>query len=306
MTLTCPPLHRNRLEMQKVFAFLCVVLALCLHSKVVYPASEAFVSLVNKERQWENKPAHRLNPRLARVAAGLAIRLAERGPGAFRQRWVAQELDAAGYRTRLPSMVQGYNYPSAEAFLTAIRTGEMGQRILNSDVALDLAIARQETDRRLRNQGISEIWVAFAALPDRPAPATWRVEVLELVNRFRRQHALPDLVLNDELNRAAQAHAEDMAVHDYFAHRSPRGSSPGMRAERHGYAYQLVLENLAAGMSAPEEVVEGWKASKDGHREAMLDPRPVEVGIGYQYHPTDKGRALYFHYWAMTMGQPRG
>lgn len=270
-------------------------------------ASEAgnAVNQINQARRWAAMPEHQASRPLYRAADGIAGRMIERGPGALRPRWLDQELDAAGYRWRLRYFAHGVNHPDAQSFIQSLKNGASSRDILTSPVALDLGISYRKTDSRLRQQGIHGIWVAVAALPDKPAPHGWRKAVLAHVNRFRRQFALPPLTLNRKLNRAAQAHADDMAVKDYFDHISPNNSQPGERAANFGYKYRLVLENLAAGMRQPKAVVEGWKASKDGHREAMLNPAPVDVGIGYRYHPTDKGRARYFHYWAMTMGQPR-
>src|SRR5512134_3199673 len=50
-----------------------------------------------------------------------------------------------------------------------------------------------------------------------------RSEALELVNEAREQHGLPDLQPRPELDRAAQAHAEDMLDRYYFDHVSKEG-----------------------------------------------------------------------------------
>lgn len=299
-------MNRNRSGLQKVFIFSAVIFSLTALPIFAAVAETGVLTLVNQLRRRDSKPELQTDRNLARAADGLARRLVEQGPNAIRPQWLDQEMDAAGYRWRLRHLAHGVNYPDARSFTEALKTRDMGRRILSSPLPLDFAVAHHQADERLQQRGVRNIWVAIAALPDRAAPAGWREDVLVEVNRFRRLHALPDLVLNERLNRAAQAHADDMAVKDYFAHRAPDGSGPGERAWRYRYRYEIVLENLAAGQSTPRGVVEGWKASTEGHREAMLDPRPVEVGIGYRYHPTDKGRARYFHYWAMTMGRPGG
>lgn len=299
-------MHRNHGCLQKVFICAAVIFSLMLQSKVVEAEGIDFLSLVNLDRRGAHRPEHQSSRRLDRVADGLAERLVAHGTDQLPERWLDQEMDATGYRWRLRHLLHGANFPDARSFARAMRSQATGRQILASPLALDLAISQREADERLRKQGIQNIWVAVAALPDRPAKDGWRAAVLDEVNRFRRLNALPPLTMNKDLNRAAQLHADNMAIRDFFAHRAPDGSGPGDRALRSGYRYRLVLENLAAGQSTPHGVVEGWKASKDGHREAMLDPRPTEVGIGYRYNPTDKGRVRYFHYWAMTMGQPRG
>ena len=89
---------------------------------------------------------------------------------------------------------------------------------------------------------------------------------------------------------------------DYFDHVAPDGSSAGERAQRFGYPWRRIRENIAAGQATPREVVEGWIKSSV-HRSAMLDSHLVEAGVGYIYLSEDVGRARHHHYWALSLGQ---
>ncbi|MBT5111488.1 MAG: hypothetical protein HOM25_22630 [Rhodospirillaceae bacterium] len=177
--------------------------------------------------------------------------------------------------------------------------------ILNRDwreVGIGYA-AKRDGDARTRSV-LDHYWVLTVAAPTRRADRRWRSEILERVNRFRAQYRLAPLSLNKRLNRAAQAHADDMAARDYFAHVSPDGETVGERAARAGYIWRSILENLAAGQDSPRETVEGWIRSP-GHRKAMLDPTVAEAGVGYRFLSGDGGRTRQFHYWALNMALAR-
>lgn len=147
-------------------------------------------------------------------------------------------------------------------------------------------------------------WVLALARATKQAPLQWRSEILQRVNQFRAQYGLPPLKPNNTLHRAAQDHSDDMAARDYFDHVSPEGRTVGYRVTRAGYKWQTILENLAAGMRTPREVVEGWITSP-GHRRAMLEQDVTEAGIGYTFLPNDGGNKQLYHYWTLNLGQPQ-
>lgn len=60
-------------------------------------------------------------------------------------------------------------------------------------------------------------------------------------------------------------------------------------------------ENIAAGYSTPEAVVEGWKNSS-GHRANLLNPNFTELGVGYYYLANDTGSVNYNRYWTQVFG----
>lgn len=51
-------------------------------------------------------------------------------------------------------------------------------------------------------------------------------------------------------------------------------------------------ENIAAGQSSPQEVVEDWMNSP-GHRANILDESYTALGVGYYYNSS----GLYRSYW---------
>jgi uncharacterized protein YkwD len=125
--------------------------------------------------------------------------------------------------------------------------------------------------------------------------------VLELTNAQRLQAGLQPLTLNSKLNNSAQAHSEDMALHDFFDHKGSNGSSMGDRAKASGYQFSRLGENIAAGYATPEDVVQGWLNSP-GHRANILNPSYREIGIGYYYLANDTGNVNENFYWTQDFG----
>lgn len=126
-------------------------------------------------------------------------------------------------------------------------------------------------------------------------------QVLNLTNAFRAENGLPPLSLNPQLAIAAETHSNNMAQQDFFSHTGADGSSAGDRAQDAGYSSSFVGENIAAGYSTPEAVVQGWIDSQ-GHRENLLNPDYEEIGIGYVLLDNDTGTVNYNHYWTQVFG----
>jgi uncharacterized protein YkwD len=127
--------------------------------------------------------------------------------------------------------------------------------------------------------------------------------MLTRINEYRRRAGLGPLSLNAALDRAAGAHAADMAAKDYFAHEAPDGSDFARRAGRAGYRWRVIGENIAAGLTTPEATVDGWMDS-DGHRRNMLSDRFTEIGVGHVFLSPDPGKVNYGHYWVLMLGTP--
>ncbi len=120
----------------------------------------------------------------------------------------------------------------------------------------------------------------------------FKKKFLELINRTRavgcdcgstHMPPAPPLVWNDDLEKAAKAHAKDMASEKYFSHISKNGHDAMNRAEDAGYkhdGYQsfTVGENIAQGQTSIEQVTDGWFHS-EGHCRNLMNPDFKEVGI---------------------------
>lgn len=125
-------------------------------------------------------------------------------------------------------------------------------------------------------------------------------KVLDLVNQERAKHKLKPLILSEKLDTAADRHSQDMAVNDYFSHTGKNGSSPRTRIENAGYTQWTTLgENIAAGQTTPESVVQAWMNSS-GHRANILNRNFTHMGLGYKFSANDTGRVNYRHYWTQV------
>jgi len=111
-----------------------------------------------------------------------------------------------------------------------------------------------------------------------------RPSLLQDSNTERTNENLADLQLNDKLDKAAQAKAQDMVNKDYWSHQTPSGQLPWAFVDNAHYKYRKVGENLAAGFDSANAVIRAWLASPT-HRQNMLDPSYTDVGFGYANSP---------------------
>jgi uncharacterized protein YkwD len=215
-------------------------------------------------------------------------------------RTLETRLREAGYAFRQAAQQVAVGFPDGRSVVDNwISRGDSRQLLLNRQVSeAGIGYARRG------NGPMDHYWVITLAEPTRPVGANWRREVLQLVNRFRAQYGLKPLKLNDQLNRTAQGHSDDMAERDYFDHVTPNGRTVGDRATAAGYRWRTILENIAAGQQDPAEVVAGWIGSPS-HRHAMLESDIDDAGIGYRFLARDGGRTRQYHYWTLNMGRQR-
>ena len=170
-------------------------------------------------------------------------------------------------------------------------------------------------DSNLREIGIfrrgEETWMVLAAPFSPPAPddaSTVSRRVLELINEARlhtrscgrrKFPATTPLKQDGALEHAALAHAQDLAAHNYIDHEGSDGSMPADRATRAGYTWKSVAENVAAGQTTAEEVVNTWLASP-GHCANLMNPSYYHTGVAYAVNPaSEKGI-----YWVQVFAAP--
>ena len=171
-------------------------------------------------------------------------------------------------------------------------------------------------DAQLRDIGFyrkdREMWLVLAQpyseLPLKD-PQLINGRVLELVNEARSHArrcgretfaAAGPLQRSPILERAALAHAKDMAAHDYFEHTSRDGTTPAGRVTQQGYKWRVTGENLAAGITTPEEAVQGWLESPH-HCANLMDPRYTEMGVAYAINPASSLGI----YWTQVFALPQ-
>ena len=109
------------------------------------------------------------------------------------------------------------------------------------------------------------------------------------------------LRLDRALNSAAQTYADRMISEGFYGHVSPRGDTVLDRVRASGYEPQLAAENLASGQPSPEQVMDGWMASK-AHRKNILDHDFRDVGFGVSFVESEAGLKIL---WVQCFGRRR-
>lgn len=128
--------------------------------------------------------------------------------------------------------------------------------------------------------------------------AVWQNDILFQVNAARAAHKLAPLNWNTRLAEAAAAHAADLQSCRQLAHEGCDGSDLPLRAQRAGYAFRRVSENLALCPCDGAEVVRLWLGS-EGHRRNLLDPNVSEMGADTRADAGDLRRQQ----WVLVMGR---
>lgn len=103
--------------------------------------------------------------------------------------------------------------------------------------------------------------------------------VAAMVNAERRARGLPPLEVSARLNRAAQAHACQMARTGKFGHRGIDGTTPKTRVAAAGCRSRLTAENIAMGTAGARQTMGLWMKSA-GHRRNILLGGVDSIGIG--------------------------
>ncbi|SDH81592.1 uncharacterized protein, YkwD family [Alteribacillus persepolensis] len=120
--------------------------------------------------------------------------------------------------------------------------------------------------------------------------SSFEQEVIRLTNKEREKHGLEPLQADSELSVVAEDKSKDMRDAGYFSHNSPNHGSPFDMMDAYGIDYRGAGENIAAGQTTPEQVVQGWMDSQ-GHRENILNGDFTHIGVGH----VEGGS--YGHYW---------
>ncbi len=267
-----------------------MVMLLALHAAVAAPAPQDLAAAVNAVRargcggrpavQTTLRPDARLDRAAARIAAGDALR---------------EALQSAGYRAVQVAVLEASGNPASfERSLAG-----SGCKDITEAAYRDLGVAQSD--------GVT--WLVLAAPLEAPAAgeaASVSTRVLALVNEsraekrrcgFRRFDAVPPLAPSAALQRAASAHAEDMARRGVMDHAGGDGSTAAIRATRAGYAWRTVGENVASGQSTPEQVVAEWLDSPR-HCSNIMDGDFTEMGVAVASSTTGV-------YWAQVFGAPQ-
>jgi uncharacterized protein YkwD len=223
---------------------------------------------------------------------------------------VAQEWAKGG---RLQAALQRAEYRASNSSSMRV-SGASDDRMIIGVLANNYC--RIVTDADFTDIGIErrgrDVWLVVAAPLDFPTTKETKSierDVLELVNQARAQarkcgnaafKPAPPLQLSAMLNRAALAHALDMARNNHFEHEGTDGSTPADRVARAGYRWRNVAENIAAGAPNAASVVDGWLKSP-GHCANIMGAQYREMGIAFALEPKSEAGI----YWAQEFATAR-
>ncbi len=238
----------------------------------------------------------------AATQAGLrpAARLAEAAQRVARRESPVDATRKAGYRATRVFAASMSGYPSAQAVARA-----MAQKYCTALTDPSL------TEIGLHQQGDS-YWILLATpfvAPPSSAAAALAARVLALTNEARAQPrqcgerffgASPALKPNPLLDKAAGAHALEMARHSFLEHEGRDGSTSADRVTRAGYRWRSVGENIASGQTTPEQVVREWVRSPT-HCANLMSSSFTEMGLAYAVDTSSEAGI----YWTQQLGRPR-
>lgn len=103
-------------------------------------------------------------------------------------------------------------------------------------------------------------------------------DILQETNQERAKIGLEPLVINEELNQAALAKAQDMFNDQYWAHVAPDGKQAWDFIKETKYVYKYAGENLARDFDNSSEVVKAWMNSPS-HRENIVNSDFTQMGL---------------------------
>jgi uncharacterized protein YkwD len=153
-------------------------------------------------------------------------------------------------------------------------------------------------------QGVSQTAVSKPVRMIRHQPlgdiSQERREAFGALNRVRSALGMVSLQESRTLMKAAQAHADYLALHRISSHFERRGTrgfygiKPVDRAVRAGYGARWVGENLSTGSRSARSSVEGL-FSAIYHRFGFLNPAFDEIGIGIARDRSDPSKGAFVY-----------
>jgi hypothetical protein len=102
--------------------------------------------------------------------------------------------------------------------------------------------------------------------------------LLDQTNKMRVQAGVPELKINDKLNKAAYLKAKDMFADQYWAHNAPDGTEPWKWFGDVEYNYNEAGENLAKNFTSTSAVMTAWMNSPE-HKTNVLKNNYEDAGF---------------------------
>lgn len=138
--------------------------------------------------------------------------------------------------------------------------------------------------------------------------ANFQQDLMARINQFRASSrtcgsltyaAAAPLSWNTKLFNAAAAHSADMAAKNYFSHTSLDGRTFSQRITAAGYNWNYAGENIAAGQTTVDQVMNAW-INSPGHCANLMNKNFTEVGVACVRNDA----STYRLYWTMDLARP--
>jgi uncharacterized protein YkwD len=104
-------------------------------------------------------------------------------------------------------------------------------------------------------------------------------KVFDQTNQQRTTLGLKPLTYNSLLSQSATKKAEDMFANNYWAHNSPKGTTPWDFFKSVGYQYSVAGENLARDFYDTDSLMKAWMNSPT-HKANIVNSKYQEIGVG--------------------------
>lgn len=227
------------------------------------------LDLINHQRDLARLPLCVASPALEQAAQLHSIDMVKRGFFAYETadgRSVLQRGEQAGYRGRMRAVIaQGIDTPEGLCDALLGPDSQHREHLLGPDV---------------RHLGVGMMrarWTVICGTPPAEQDPRHVQRMQQRLNQERQQVGAPPLRLHDALNRAAQAHAADMAQRGYF-HFEHGGVGFADQLRGAGFVGPAIPA-IARGHDAADGAVEQWLRS-EGNRKNVLDPSYGLLGVG--------------------------
>jgi uncharacterized protein YkwD len=118
-------------------------------------------------------------------------------------------------------------------------------------------------------------------------------EFMDILNEYRADNGLGAVIVDADIQEAAEWMSGDMGEKGYFSHTDSLGRSPWTRMCDFGYCHNTWKgENIAAGYQTAQAVFNAWRDSP-GHNANMLGENYRVIGIARVY----TAGSPYGYYW---------
>lgn len=111
------------------------------------------------------------------------------------------------------------------------------------------------------------------------------LQVINAVNTYRTQSGLPAYVVNAQLAKAAQAHANDMACNNLTSHTGSNNSTVESRIATSGYVAAFKTENVyfSNPPATGQDAVNWWinDTTDPKHKLNLISDTYIDIGVGY-------------------------